>query len=76
MKNGDYQAFPTQSTFPVPGDRPTSGLNKREWMVGQLAAGLLAGKGAIPPLKEIWDLADNILAAGEPSGAQSPPDTL
>ena len=46
------------------------GLTKREWLVGQIVASSwfsqrVAALGMIPPLREIWELADRILEAQE-----------
>ena len=54
--SGEDPAFPTF-------DKTTSGLTKREWLAGQILSGYLsAGVQMIPPLKEIVELADKLLA--------------
>ena len=84
MKPGDEPIQPTR--IPTPrGDFLVAhpGLTKREWLVGQIVSGpwfaqrTLSFSGMIPPLKEIWELADRILEAQAKGKAEkSPPDSL
>jgi hypothetical protein len=69
MNKGHEAAFPSQM------ENTPMGLTKREWLVGMLVSGPLMGHGAIPPITEIWKLADKILE-GEDTRVASPPDSL
>lgn len=65
-------AFPSVSADPpvlghdLPLDRWKGGLTKREYAAVHIFQGLLAaGPKEVPPLKEVWKLADQFLEKGD-----------